>query len=90
MILAVMAIHQQTGELAAGPDLIARGFMSADGSEEVMERAKKVVLDTLGASSRETRTDPGELQEQVRVALRRYFRKTIERRPVVVALIMET
>jgi ribonuclease J len=90
MVLAVMAIHQQSGDLVAGPDLIARGFMSADGSEEILERAKKVVLDTLGASNRETRADPAELQEEIRKALRRYFRKAIERRPVVVALIMET
>ena len=38
MVLAVMAIHQQSGELVAGPDLISRGFMLAEESEEVMEQ----------------------------------------------------
>ncbi|MBI2991368.1 MAG: ribonuclease J [Deltaproteobacteria bacterium] len=90
MVLAVMAIHQQTGELVAGPDLISRGFMRAEDSEEVMERAKKIVLETLKSMNRETRTDPGELQEEVRKALRRYFNKTLERRPVVLPFIMET
>ena len=90
MVLAVMAIHQQTGELVAGPDLISRGFMRAEDSEEVMERAKKIVLETLRSMNRETRTDPGELQEEVRKALRRYFNKTLERRPVVLPFIMET
>jgi len=90
MVLAVMAIHQQTGELVAGPDLISRGFVRAEESEEVMERAKKVVLDTLRDINRETRTDPAELQEEVRKALRRYFNKTLERRPVILPFIVET
>ena len=90
MVLAIMAIHQQTGELVAGPDLISRGFMRAEEGEEALEQAKKVVLKTLKGTNRETRTDPGELQEEVRKALRRYFNKTYERRPVVLPFIMET
>ena len=90
MVLVVMAIHQQSGELVAGPDLISRGFMGAEGSEEVLENAKKVVLETLAASNRETRTDPAELKEEVRKSLRRFFRKKLERHPVVLPYIMET
>ncbi len=47
-------------------------------------------MKTLNGTNRETRTDPGELQEEVRKALRRYFNKTYERRPVVLPFIMET
>lgn len=56
MVLAVMAIHQQTGELVAGPDLISRGFMRAKEGEEALEEAKKVVLKTLNGTNRETLT----------------------------------
>ncbi|HEU5463187.1 MAG TPA: ribonuclease J, partial [Candidatus Binatia bacterium] len=90
MVLAVMAIHQQTGELVAGPDLISRGFMLAEESEEVLEHAKKVVMETLHGINRETRTDPAELKEEVRKALRRFFRKKLERHPVVLPYIIET
>jgi ribonuclease J len=90
MVLAVIAIHQQTGELVAGPDLITRGLMSAEESGEVLEHAKKAVLETLAGMSREIRTDPGELKEELRKALRRYFRKTFERHPVVLPYIIET
>jgi ribonuclease J len=90
MVLAVMAIHQQSGELVAGPDMISRGFMSAEESEEVLEHAKKVVLETLNGMNRETRTDPAELKEEVRRALRRFFRKKLERHPVVLPYIIET
>jgi ribonuclease J len=90
MVLAVMAIHQQSGELVAGPDLISRGFMLAEESEEVLEHAKKVVMETLNGINRETRTDPAELKEEVRKALRRFFRKKLERHPVVLPYIIET
>ncbi|HYY24254.1 MAG TPA: ribonuclease J [Candidatus Udaeobacter sp.] len=90
MVLAVMAIHQQSGELVAGPDVISRGFMRDEEGEEILEQARKVVLETLSGINRETRTDPAELQEEVRKALRRYFRKRLERRPVVLPYIIET
>ncbi|MBI4524510.1 MAG: ribonuclease J [Deltaproteobacteria bacterium] len=90
MVLAVMAIHQQTGELVAGPDLISRGFMRSEEVDEVLQHARGIVLKTLREINRETRSDPGELQEEVRKALRRYFSKTLERRPVILPFIMET
>lgn len=90
IILAVMAIHQQTGELVAGPDLISRGLMRDEQGEEILEQARKMTLETLAAMNRETRADPAELQEQVRTALRRYFRKRFERHPVVIPYIIET
>jgi len=90
MVLAVMAIHQQTGELVAGPDLISRGFVRDEEGEEILEQARRVVLETLGEINRETRTDPAEVQEEVRKALRRYFRKRLERHPVVLPYIIET
>jgi ribonuclease J len=90
MVLAVMAIHQQTGELVAGPELISRGFVRAEEEEEVLQHAKRVVVETLRNMNRETRTDRSELQEEVRKSLRRYFSKTLERRPVVLPFIVET
>ncbi len=89
MVLAVMAIHQQTGELVAGPDLISRGFIRAEEGDEIMEQAKFLVRKSLNGLSQETRTDPTKLKEKVRKVLRRYFNKTIRRRPMVVPLIME-
>jgi ribonuclease J len=90
MVLVVMAIHQQTGELVAGPELISRGFMLAEESGEVLESAKQEVLATLDQMNRETRTDPAELKEEVRKTLRRFFRKKLERHPVVLPYIIET
>lgn len=90
MVLAVMAVHQQSGEIVAGPDLISRGFMRAEESEEILGHAKKAVVETLNGMNRETRSDPAEVKEEVRKALRRFFRKKLERHPVVLPYIIET
>jgi ribonuclease J len=90
MVLAVMAIDQRSGELVAGPDIVSRGFMGAEESEEVLEQARRVVIETLNSTNWETRTDPAELKEEVRKALRRYFRKNLERHPVVLPYIIAT
>jgi ribonuclease J len=89
-VLAVMAIHQQTGDLVAGPDLVSRGLVRPDNGGEILDGAKRIVVETLGRVGREIRTDPEELKEEVRKALRHYFNKTLERRPVILPLIMET
>ena len=90
LVLAVLAIHQQSGEIVAGPDLISRGFVRDEEGEEILEQARKIVLETFSAMNRETRADRAEIQEEIRVALRRYFRKRLERRPVVLPYIVET
>jgi ribonuclease J len=64
--------------------------MRDEEGEEILEQARKLVLEILAGMNRETRTDPAEIQEEVRKTLRRYFRKRLERHPVVLPYIIET
>jgi ribonuclease J len=89
MILAILAVNQHTGEIISGPDLVSRGFAIEDESQAYLERAKEVVLEALAALAPELRTIPAEVKEEMRKALRRYFKKTLERRPVVLPFVME-
>lgn len=88
LVVAIIGLEQQTGELLSGPDLLSRGFLpstNGDGYSAAKE-AVRTALDDLPA---ESRTDIGVVKEQVRLALRRYFRKTLGRRPVVLPFVME-
>jgi ribonuclease J len=89
LVLAILAIDQQTGELIAGPDLVSRGFIVGDSGQEYLERAKTVIRETLQEITLEARTDSLEVKEEVRKALKRYFARTLERRPVIVPFVME-
>jgi len=89
LVLAILAIDQQSGEVIAGPDLMSRGFMIEANGQEYLERARAIVLETLRQITAESRTDSMEVKEEVRKALKRFFAKTLERRPVIVPFVME-
>jgi ribonuclease J len=89
LVLAVLALDQHSGELISGPDLITRGFIFEEDSEAYLDKAKTVVKDALAQITRESRTDSLEVKEEVRKALKRYFARTLDRRPVILPFIME-
>jgi len=88
LVLAVLAVHQQSGEIVAGPDLVSRGVVGEEASPEVLDAARGAVLEALAAVNPESRTDPVEVKEEVYRALRRYF-KRLDRRPVILPFVME-
>jgi len=88
LVVVILGIEQQTGELLSGPDLLSRGFLPSTNGEG-FEAAKEVIRMTLSELPRESRTDTGVVKERVRQSLRRYFRRTLGRRPVVLPFVME-
>jgi ribonuclease J len=87
-VLAVLAIAQHSGDVIAGPDLITRGVVGDEANPDVLEGARVAVLAALAAINSESRTDTAEVKEEVRKALRRYFKK-LDRRPVVLPFVHE-
>ncbi len=89
MVLVVMAINEKTGELVYGPDIVTRGLVFEDISAPLPENATNIVMDTLGNINPEAKTEQFEVKEEIHRALRRFFNKTLERRPVILPLIIE-
>jgi ribonuclease J len=89
MVVVIIAIDQATGNIIYGPDIVSRGFVFEDESQQYLDEAKKVVVDTLALRNAEVLADWGEVKLEVRRVLRRFFNKTIERRPVILPLILE-
>ncbi|MGD0584686.1 MAG: ribonuclease J [Oryzomonas sp.] len=89
MVVVIIGINQSSGELIYGPDIVSRGFVFEDESQEYLETARCIVVDALDELSGEMRRDSEEVKTAVRQALRRFFKKTIERRPVILPVVME-
>jgi ribonuclease J len=87
--VAILGIDQQDGHVIAGPDLVSRGFMLEQQGQAYLEQAKGVVMEALEQITAESRTDSLEVKEEVRKALKRFFARTLERRPVIVPFVME-
>jgi ribonuclease J len=93
VIEAAKAVDHEFGKRAQvilyGPDIVTRGVVTENGSEASVEEAREVVLKAWEESGVETRKDPAEIQTDIRRALRRYFNKRLERKPVILPLVLE-
>jgi ribonuclease J len=89
MVMVVVALSSTTGELLYGPDIITRGVVTESGTEALVDGAREEVLRTLEESGAGARTDSAEMQTGIRRALRRYFNKRLERKPIIVPVLLE-
>ena len=88
-VVVVVTVDIQTGKVLTGPEIITRGFIPEDDSEELLRDAKKLVCAMLAEHSREAIGDWEELRVEVRKTLRRFFNKSMDRRPLILPVIME-
>lgn len=86
LCIAVLAIERTTGAVVRGPELFARGVAGFEGAEEEL---RGEVLAALAELSPQARTDPAEVQEAVRLAVRRFFRRTTGKKPPVLPVVLE-
>ncbi len=89
MVMVVLVLSSTTGEILYGPDILTRGVVTENGSEASVEEARGIVLKTWEDSGIEARKDLTEIQTDIRKALRRYFNKRLERKPVILPVVLE-
>jgi len=89
VVMVILAVSRQTGEVVAGPDFMTRGLVSPEGGEGDFRELKRLVVNRVGEMSPAAVADLAELQEELRVVVRRYFRRAMGRRPVVVPYVLE-
>lgn len=84
IVIVSIVVDQATGSVLHGPELISRGFVFEQQLSHVLEDAKCLVLDELEAGM-----PVGELKENIKISLRRFFRRVLERDPIIVPVISE-
>ncbi len=88
-VICILMIDRVSGEIVRGPEIISRGFIEEKESEELLPRARAKVAEAISAFNLGARTDVIEVQEEVRLTLRRFFKKELERKPVVIPVVLE-
>ena len=89
MVLVFLALNQGSGAIVSGPDIVTRGFVPEEAGSFLLEEARQMVCDMLAEHSRAAVSDWEELRVEVRRTLRRFFNKTMDRRPLILPVIME-
>ncbi|MGW8313787.1 MAG: ribonuclease J [Desulfuromonadales bacterium] len=89
LVIVFLALNQGNGDIVSGPEIITRGFVPEEESKELLSEARQVVCQMLAEHSAMAIADWEELRVEVRKTLRRLFNKTMDRRPLILPIIME-
>jgi len=88
LVIALVAVDPSAGALVSEPDLITRGFTLEEEQAPLLEQARKVFREIVERSLTEPNQDWLEIQAQAGKALRKLFFKALERRPMILPLIL--
>jgi ribonuclease J len=89
VVVVVVVVASQTGELVGVPEVLNRGFVHDETSSDILEEARERVMLAFEESAASHVTDPSALQQNVRRVLKRYFFDVTQRKPVILPVIME-
>ena len=87
MVIPIVVLNSNSSDISAGPDIVSRGFVHMDESEDLMNEAKEIVIHAINHLSPEGKSDVETVQEEIRMVLRRFFKKTTDRRPMVLPVV---
>lgn len=88
IVVAIVAVDKQTGQLAGRPDLVTRGFVHLSESEDLLERAKDMIIDRLNRGDSHY-VEWGAIHHEVRESLSRFLYQETRRRPMVIPVAIE-
>ncbi len=89
LIVVVTTISRETGLVAAGPDIVSRGFVYVKESEELMDKAKQLIKKTLDNCAERNIREWGNIKSMVRDELGNYIYQKTKRSPMILPIIME-
>lgn len=90
VVIASLRTYKESGRLVADPDILSRGFIYGSELTEVTSEAAKIARKTyeeeraMGGAK-----DRNAYKKAIQAALHRYFRRKLDREPMVVPVIVE-
>jgi ribonuclease J len=88
VVVVLLGVDEQTGDIIYGPEIVSRGFVFEDHSAFILDEAKSLVLQVVNEIENRSHIDWAEVAPEIKKNLKRYFFNTIERRPLILPIIM--
>jgi ribonuclease J len=90
LVIASLVVNKETHEILSGPDIFSRGFIHEEAKPEILYEAKCIIFETIDRQLEEDhQLDCVLLQEEIRRELKRFFNRTLDRRPVIYPIVVE-
>ncbi len=87
-VIVVVAVDSN-GRLIRDPEIITRGLVHVDASQEMLVEVRNQLVGMFDESQPDELRDADLLQDRLRALLKRYFRKSMGRRPMILPVIWE-
>ena len=88
IVVVVITLDTKETKLYSDPEILSRGFILVNNSEEFIEKSKEIVIKTVKKWEEEKHRDFGYLKKKIKSNLKKYFNKSIARDPMILSLII--
>jgi ribonuclease J len=90
MLMVVVSVDRETGQVVAGPEIVTRGFVHIKESAELLAATREHVRETLAANADGFGiADWGYLSRQIRETTASFLFKETRRRPMILPMVLE-
>ncbi|MGC8492626.1 MAG: ribonuclease J [Syntrophobacteraceae bacterium] len=90
LVIASLVVNKETHEILSGPDILSRGFIHEEAKPEILYECECIIFENIDRQLAEAKElDCTLLQEQIRRDLKRFFIRTLDRRPVIYPIVVE-
>ncbi len=89
LMVVVVTIESETGTLVAGPDILSRGFVYVRENEEMMDEARKLLVDTLDSCLGSNMHDWNAIKTSMKNAVSDFIFRRTGRKPMILPIIEE-
>ena len=88
-VILVASINRSSGEIISGIEIFSKGLISGNEEADLLTDAKAAVQEHLDQLSIEIKTDWTETEAEIRKALKKFFKKSLGRWPVIIPVVIE-
>ncbi len=89
IMVVVVTIDKQIGNVVAGPDIVSRGFVYVRESEELIKEAEAEVGEVISQCIADGVTEWHPIKNKIRESLATFIYQKIRRRPMILPIVME-
>ena len=88
-MLVVIVGLDKAGSVLVGPEIISRGFADLPEGSALFDGARALIVEVLGSFGTDGEADRSLVKQRIRSALRKFLQKAIDRRPMILPVIID-
>lgn len=89
MVVAVAVVDRVNGDIINGPDITSRGFVFEEVKAHVLDDARSILVEVLEDAANRSDIDWDQVRAEIQRKLKRFFNQVLERRPIILPIIVE-